>query len=147
MCDIQWNYWMRHTRARDCILRTIRYELKSIHPCGVRTDTYPRVRRRLSNSHRTKFDEWSCDLQHISLGVRSYWSVGLLLKNEQAAAGFNLTFGLIDLYQALASVINLPPRQYFLCTRVDDVVHVVIGLALLAVGIYGLRKRDHRLHV
>ena len=79
-----------------------------------------------------------------------FGAIGLLvlfLKNERSAVAFNLTFGLIDLYQAFASVVNLPPKQYFLWTRVDDIVHIMIGLALVAIGIYGLRKRDHRLHV
>ena len=53
---------------------------------------------------------------------------------------FNLGFGLIDLYQALASVLHLPPENYFLWTRVDDLAHVLIGLALVIIGAYGLSK-------
>ena len=79
-----------------------------------------------------------------------FGTVGLLVlfsKNERAASGFNFGFGLLDLYQALASYINLPPKHYFLWTRVDDVLHIIIGLALVAIGTYGFRKRDHQLHV
>lgn len=75
---------------------------------------------------------------HIFFGV-----IGLLIlrsKNELLVSLFNAGFGLIDLYQALASYTDLPPRQYFLWTRVDDVLHVVIGAALLVIGSYGLLK-------
>jgi hypothetical protein len=78
-----------------------------------------------------------------------FGAIGLLVlfsKNERVAAGFNFGFGLIDLYQALASFMSLPPKQSFLWTRVDDILHIIIGLALLVIGIYGI-KRDHRLHV
>jgi len=56
---------------------------------------------------------------------------------------FNMGFGLIDLYQAWASFAHLPPEQYFLWTRVDDILHVVIGTSLVGIGLYGwsrLRK-------
>ena len=75
-------------------------------------------------------------------------TIGLLIlfsKNERAAIGFNIGFGLIDLYQALASFINLPPKQYFLWTRVDDILHIVIGLALVIIGMYGLLNRREEL--
>jgi len=71
--------------------------------------------------------------------------IGLLLvwkRNELWLALFNTGFGLIDLYQALASVLHLPPEQYFLWTRVDDILHVLIGLALVIIGCYGLIKRS-----
>ena len=69
--------------------------------------------------------------------------LGLLLvwaKKEKLISLFNAGFGLIDLYQALASYANLPPQQYFLWTRVDDILHVVIGLGLFSIGCYGLMK-------
>jgi len=53
---------------------------------------------------------------------------------------FNLVFGLIDLYQAVASYLNLPPTQFFLWTRVDDILHVVLGVALFLIGLYGILK-------
>ena len=54
---------------------------------------------------------------------------------------FNLVFGLIDLYQAVASYLNLPPTQFFLWTRVDDILHVVLGVALFLIGLYGILKQ------
>src|SRR4030095_11321100 len=55
----------------------------------------------------------------------------LFLRSERAAITFNVVFGLIDLYQALASWIRLPPKEYFLWTRADDILHVIIGFALV----------------
>lgn len=71
------------------------------------------------------------------IGVLFLWSA-----KEKLISFFNAGFGLIDLYQALASYLNLPPEQYFLWTRVDDVLHVIVGMALLIVGFYGLTRSD-----
>lgn len=76
---------------------------------------------------------------HLAFGL-----LGLLLlwsKRQWLTSLFNAGFGLIDLYQALASYADLPPKQYFLWTGVDDILHVVIGLALFVIGGYGLIKR------
>ena len=78
------------------------------------------------------------NLFHIIFGA-----IGLLLLqagNDLAASSFNLGFGLIDLYQALASVIGLSPIEYFQWTYADDVVHVILGFALVIIGGYGIRK-------
>lgn len=78
------------------------------------------------------------NLFHIIFGA-----MGLVLlqtKNDFAASAFNLGFGLIDLYQALASVMGLSPIQYFHWTYADDVVHVILGFALVIIGGYGIRK-------
>ncbi len=75
---------------------------------------------------------------HIFFGT-----IGLILLwsgKEWLVSSFNLGFGLIDLYQALASYLDLPPEQYFLWTSVDDILHVVIGLLLVSIGCYGLVK-------
>lgn len=75
---------------------------------------------------------------HIIFG-----SVGTFLAwttNDRWASVFNLVFGLIDLYQALASVVGLAPIQYFHWTYADDVVHVLLGFALVLIGGYGLRN-------
>lgn len=69
----------------------------------------------------------------------------LLSRNELAASLFNVGFGLIDLYQALASFTDLPPKQYFLWTRVDDVLHIVIGLGLLFIGTHGILNRREQM--
>ncbi|MEJ7700318.1 MAG: DUF4383 domain-containing protein [Pyrinomonadaceae bacterium] len=74
---------------------------------------------------------------HIVFGA-----LGLLLlvaRNENYIRAFNIGFGLIDLYQALASFAHLFPEQYFRWTRVDDVLHIVIGAVLVAVGLYGYK--------
>lgn len=70
-----------------------------------------------------------------AIGLVVLWS-----RIEFLVSSFNLGFGLIDLYQALASYLNLLPRQYFIWTRVDDILHVVIGLLLVTIGAYGLHK-------
>ena len=72
-----------------------------------------------------------------SLGLITLWT-----RRESLISFFNAGFGLIDLYQALASYLHLPPQQYFLWTRVDDVLHVLIGLALAIIGGYGILKRE-----
>ena len=73
---------------------------------------------------------------HIVFGA-----IGLFLvwiRNELWLSLFNFGFGLIDLYQALASALHLPPEKYFLWMRADDILHVLIGLALVIIGVYGL---------
>jgi hypothetical protein len=78
------------------------------------------------------------NLFHIFFGA-----IGLVLlqtKSDLAASAFNLGFGLIDLYQALASAIGLSPIEYFHWTFTDDVTHIILGFALAIIGGYGLRK-------
>jgi hypothetical protein len=73
---------------------------------------------------------------HIVFGI-----LGLLIVwsgREKLISFFNTGFGLIDLYQALASYFDLAPEQYFLWTGVDDVLHVIIGSFLLIIGAGGL---------
>lgn len=70
--------------------------------------------------------------------------IGLLLvlvKNENYIRGFNIGFGLIDLFQAFASFAHLFPEQYFRWTRVDDVLHVVVGAGLVLIGFYGSKNQ------
>ena len=61
----------------------------------------------------------------------------LVLRRENYIRAFNLGFGLIDLYQALASFANLFPKEYFQWTRIDDILHIVVGAILVSVGLYG----------
>jgi len=78
------------------------------------------------------------NLFHIIFGA-----LGLLVvmtNSDRWASAFNLIFGLIDLYQALASGVGLAPIQYFHWTYADDVVHVLLGFALVLIGGYGLRN-------
>lgn len=82
------------------------------------------------------------NLFHIFFGT-----LGLIIlfsRKEFFISGFNLVFGLIDLYQALASYLHLPPQQYFLWTRVDDVLHILIGLILVIIGGVGITKGERR---
>jgi hypothetical protein len=72
-----------------------------------------------------------------SLGLMILWS-----HREALISFFNAGFGLIDLYQALASYLHWPPQQYFLWTRVDDILHILIGLTLVMIGGYELIKRE-----
>ncbi len=75
---------------------------------------------------------------HIIFGV-----VGLLLlilRNENYIRIFNISFGLIDLYQAFASFTHLFPEKYLQWTRVDDILHIVIGAGLVLVGLYGYKR-------
>ena len=78
------------------------------------------------------------NLFHIFFGA-----IGLMLlmtNSEVLASLFNFSFGLIDLYQVLASVVGLTPIEYFHWTFVDDVLHVLIGFALVLIGGYGLMR-------
>ena len=79
------------------------------------------------------------NLFHLIFGA-----IGLFLvtatKSDLWASAFNFGFGLIDLYQVLASVFGLTPIQYFFWTYADDVLHVLIGFALVIIGGYGLRN-------
>jgi hypothetical protein len=79
------------------------------------------------------------NLFHLIFGA-----IGLFLvtatKDDLWPSLFNFSFGLIDLYQVLASVVGLTPIQYFLWTYVDDVVHVLLGFALVIIGGFGLRN-------
>ena len=70
-----------------------------------------------------------------SLGLVVLWT-----RKDSIVSFFNFGFGLIDLYQALASFADLPPKQYFLWTRTDDILHILIGLALLSIGGYGILR-------
>jgi len=78
------------------------------------------------------------NLFHIICG--SLALLVMMTNNDLLASAFNLSFGLIDLYQVLASVVGLTPIQYFHWTFIDDVVHVLLGFALVIIGSYGLRK-------
>ncbi len=72
---------------------------------------------------------------HIIFGL-----IGLGVVYSQHATsirGFNVAFGLIDLYQAAASFLHLFPEKQFKWKRADDVLHIVIGLALVLIGLFG----------
>lgn len=71
---------------------------------------------------------------HVTFGF-----LGLLLlasQNESFVRAFDIGFGLIDLYQAAASKLNWFPIKQFKWKKADDVLHIVVGLALVLVGIF-----------
>ena len=57
--------------------------------------------------------------------------------NDAAIRAFLIGFGVIDLYQAVASRLNWFPKAQFKWRPADDVLHVVVGLALVAFGAFG----------
>lgn len=61
-------------------------------------------------------------------------------KRENLARGFNISFGLIDLYQFVASFLGWFPAALFQWKTADDILHVIIGGALLLIGIFGKSK-------
>lgn len=70
-------------------------------------------------------------------------AVGLFLLRGRAAApaiAFNLAFGLVDLYQAVAGLTGLFPARLFALRPADHVVHVLFGLLLFGVGLLGKRS-------
>lgn len=74
---------------------------------------------------------------HIVFGM-----IGTALVVANSAVGsavFNLGFGVADVYQALAGATGAFPARQFRYKPADHIVHVVIGLALAAVGWMGLR--------
>ena len=74
---------------------------------------------------------------HIVFGM-----IGTALVLAKTAAGiavFNLGFGLVDLYQAVAGLVGFFPARQFRYKPADHVAHVVLGLVLAGVGWMGLR--------
>ena len=70
---------------------------------------------------------------HLAFGV-----VGLALAawgNSSASRAFLVGFGLIDLYQALASHRHWFPEASFRWTPTDDRLHLVVGVLLIVAGV------------
>lgn len=65
-----------------------------------------------------------------------------LLREQWLTETFNIGFGLIDLYQAVASHTHIFPERFFRWTTVDDWLHIIIGSALVIIGCYGAVKRQ-----
>ena len=78
------------------------------------------------------------NLFHIFFGAIGM--VLLSMKNDLLVCSFNLVLGLIDLYQVLASIVGLTPKQYFLWTPLDDFLHVILGFGLVILGYQGLKQ-------
>ena len=71
---------------------------------------------------------------HIVFGLVG---AGIVLsQNDTGIRAFNIGFGLIDLYQAVASFLHWFPEKQFKWKRADDVLHILIGAALVLVGVF-----------
>ena len=69
---------------------------------------------------------------HIVFGLIG---LGIVYTQHQACIrAFNIGFGLIDVYQAIASFLHIFPEKQFRWRRADDVLHIVIGIALVLIG-------------
>lgn len=55
-------------------------------------------------------------------------------RRSNSARAFNIGFGTIDLYQAVASRRGWFPQRWFRWKAADDLLHVVVGAALVGVG-------------
>lgn len=71
---------------------------------------------------------------HIIFGLLGIAFV--VSQNEFLIRSFNIGFGLIDLYQAVASKMKWFPKDQFRWKKADDILHVIIGLALVLVGMF-----------
>lgn len=58
-----------------------------------------------------------------------------LMKRPGPIRAFNIGFGAIDLYQLAASLLGLFPVDQFQWRAGDDVLHAVLGAALVAIGL------------
>ena len=72
---------------------------------------------------------------HIAFGILG--SIIVFSGNAQYIKIFNIGFGAIDLYQAVASFAQLFPEKHFKWKRADDILHIVIGAGLVLVGVFG----------
>ncbi len=77
---------------------------------------------------------------HLCFGVLS--GAITLSGNDAAMHTFLIGFGVIDLDQAIASRQDWFPKKQFRWRPADDVLHVVVGIALVAIG--GPRVVIHR---
>lgn len=66
----------------------------------------------------------------------------LMTESGRAAAAFNLGFGLLDLWQAVAGLFSIFPADLFALRPADHLVHVVVGGALVWVGARALGSAE-----
>ena len=57
---------------------------------------------------------------------------------RRASQMFNIGFGAIDLYQAVASRRGWFPQRWFRWKKADDVLHLAIGAGLIVAGLCGM---------
>jgi hypothetical protein len=73
--------------------------------------------------------------------VAGAFGLALVLgRRTRGVIAFNLIFGAIDLWQAVAGVTGSFPAQLFALRPADHVVHVVVGAVLVGVGYLGKRS-------
>lgn len=72
---------------------------------------------------------------HIVCGVTG--AIVLLSNNDSALKSFNLVFGLINIYQFAASYANQFPAHYFKWTRIDNLIHLLLGTFFLVIAFLG----------
>jgi len=75
---------------------------------------------------------------HIIFGIIGLLSV--LSGKQNLIRGFNIAFGLIDLYQAAASFLGLFPETLFKWRAGDDILHIIIGAGLVLIGLFAKKK-------
>jgi hypothetical protein len=63
-------------------------------------------------------------------------------RHRRPAQLFNIGFGALDLYQAVASRRGWFPKRWFRWKTADDVLHVGIGTALIVAGVCGRRRES-----
>lgn len=73
------------------------------------------------------------NLLHIVFGVLG--TAFALSRRPALIRGFNIGFGLIDLYQLVAHLEGWFPNEQFQWHRADDVLHLVLGSALVGIGL------------
>lgn len=61
-------------------------------------------------------------------------------RSLEGAVVFNLVFGCVDLWQAIAGITGLFPARWFELRPADHVVHVLVGAGLVAVGYLGKKS-------
>ncbi|CAN5258629.1 hypothetical protein BH10ACI1_BH10ACI1_35220 [soil metagenome] len=81
----------------------------------------------------------SYNIFHIIFGVTGL--ICFISKNENLIRGFNISFGLIDLYQSVASFFNWFPQTHFQWKTADDILHIIIGGVLVLIGLFGKIKK------
>jgi uncharacterized protein DUF4383 len=74
------------------------------------------------------------DVFHIFFGALGVAIV--LARSARFASLFNLGFGAVDLYQAVAGMVGFFPAGLFALRPADHVVHLVLGALLVGFGVH-----------
>lgn len=70
------------------------------------------------------------------IGLICVWT-----QKEKLLQSFSIIFGILDLYQALASFMHWFPEAQFQWRLTDDILHIVIGIALIIFGLFGSSRK------